>query len=92
MENAAPANAIILSNKVPSPLSFMVWRQERLVKKKPTDAPMALMSTNQPSASRPSTGHLGQIAFPCHGEHKAAGSQVKPHYSRENRRRHSDAQ
>ena len=56
MENAAPANAIILSNKVPSPLSFMVWRQERLVKKKPTDAPMALMSTNQPSASRPSTG------------------------------------
>ena len=53
-----PVMAIALKKAEPSPSLFSVFNVLAQVKKYPMLAPIALMSTNHPSASRPRIGPL----------------------------------
>ena len=55
-ENATPMTAMAFSNEVTSLSLFSITSVVAEVKKYPMDAPIADMSTNQPSASLPRIG------------------------------------
>lgn len=56
VESIAPNTAMNFNSVVPSLSRFITTKVEVQVKKKPMEAPMADMSTNQPRASLPSMG------------------------------------
>ena len=62
-EKIVPSIAIIRNNCVLSFVLFMVTRVDAQVKKYPIDAPIADMSRNHPSASRPRTGPDNEMSI-----------------------------